>query len=52
MMKAILETGWGKAIEILTKYFKRKNMEYILERHNQHLTYVYNKYSQATFNCL
>ena len=26
-------------------------MEYMSKRHDPHLTYIYNKYSKAKFNC-
>ena len=30
---------------------QKKNKEYIQERNNPQLTYVYNKYAKAKFNC-
>ena len=34
------------------KVFKIKNMEYMPERHDPHLTYIYYIYSKPEFNCV
>ena len=41
-----------EAVMEYMQLFESKNMEYMPEKLCPHLTYVYNKYSKAKFNCV
>ena len=56
IVSSVFQTGQsvakGRRLRLQMMHSKRNNIEYMPERHDPHLTYVYNKYSKAKFNCV